>query len=269
MPTRRAGTLRGHLAVDGLASPGRRRHQLRAAPGEAVLPEGGGKAGLDLPDVSDGPHGVHPVAQRQRAPRHRPWCPVPHSSAHSAPSRSCPRSTTSRPSRQRAEPPEPRHPRHRALRQARVAEIASSSVLTSCQPRGCIGFVSKGQKQRSVTLPPQALEIVRPTWPAQPGPAAPIPTRRCSARRTDRRRAQLPRDQPCGNALDAPSSGRPPHPAQAPPRLWQALRHRGVDIRIIAEALGHESLESTKIYTQVSFERTRRIAELFALPGCK
>ena len=41
---------------------------------------------------------------------------------------------------------------------------------------------------------------------------------------------------------------------------------RGVDIRIIAEALGHESLESTKIYTQVSFERTRRIAELFALP---
>jgi site-specific recombinase XerD len=42
---------------------------------------------------------------------------------------------------------------------------------------------------------------------------------------------------------------------------------RGVDIRIIAEALGHESLESTKIYTQVSFERTRRIAELFALPG--
>jgi site-specific recombinase XerC len=42
---------------------------------------------------------------------------------------------------------------------------------------------------------------------------------------------------------------------------------RGVDIRIIAEALGHESLESTKIYTQVSFERTRRIAELSALPG--
>jgi integrase len=37
----------------------------------------------------------------------------------------------------------------------------------------------------------------------------------------------------------------------------------GVDIRIIAEALGHEFLESTKIYTQVSFQRTRRIAELF------
>ncbi len=41
----------------------------------------------------------------------------------------------------------------------------------------------------------------------------------------------------------------------------------GVDIRIIAEAPGYESLESTKIYTQVSFQRTRRIAELFGSPG--
>ena len=45
------------------------------------------------------------------------------------------------------------------------------------------------------------------------------------------------------------------------------MLQRGVDIRIIAEALGHESLESTKIYTQVSFQRTRRIAELFGSPG--
>jgi site-specific recombinase XerD len=41
----------------------------------------------------------------------------------------------------------------------------------------------------------------------------------------------------------------------------------GVDIRIIAEALGHECLESTKIYTQFSFQRTRRIVELFGSPG--
>jgi site-specific recombinase XerD len=41
---------------------------------------------------------------------------------------------------------------------------------------------------------------------------------------------------------------------------------RGVDIRVIAEALGHESLESTKIYTQVSFARTRQSAELFDSP---
>ncbi len=45
-----------------------------------------------------------------------------------------------------------------------------------------------------------------------------------------------------------------------------AVRRPGRGIRIIAEALGHESLESTKIYTQVSFQRTRRIAELFGSP---
>jgi hypothetical protein len=43
----------------------------------------------------------------------------------------------------------------------------------------------------------------------------------------------------------------------------------GADIRAIAEALGHESLESTKIYTQVSFERTRALAALFDAPGGK
>ncbi len=41
----------------------------------------------------------------------------------------------------------------------------------------------------------------------------------------------------------------------------------GVDIRTIAEALGHESRASTKIYTQVSFQRTRWIAELLPPPG--
>jgi site-specific recombinase XerD len=52
----------------------------------------------------------------------------------------------------------------------------------------------------------------------------------------------------------------------------RATKHcvdRGVDIRIIAEALGHETLESTRIYTQVSFERVRQIAELFDSPGVK
>jgi len=39
------------------------------------------------------------------------------------------------------------------------------------------------------------------------------------------------------------------------PRLWSSATPE------------HESLESTKIYTQVSFQRTRRIAELFGSPG--
>ena len=41
----------------------------------------------------------------------------------------------------------------------------------------------------------------------------------------------------------------------------------GVDIRIIAEALGHESLESTKIYTQVSFQRLAASPNYLAPPG--
>jgi site-specific recombinase XerD len=43
----------------------------------------------------------------------------------------------------------------------------------------------------------------------------------------------------------------------------------GANIRVIAEALGRESLESTKIYTQVSFERTRAPAALFDARGAR
>lgn len=43
----------------------------------------------------------------------------------------------------------------------------------------------------------------------------------------------------------------------------------GADIRVISEAPGRESLDSTRIYTQVSFERTRALAALFDSPGGK
>ena len=43
----------------------------------------------------------------------------------------------------------------------------------------------------------------------------------------------------------------------------------GADIQVISEAFGHESLDSTRIYTQVSFERTRALAALFDSPGGK
>jgi hypothetical protein len=78
------------------------------------------------------------------------------------------------------------------------------------------------------------------------------------------RSAWLSRRQP-------PRRWAPPAPTRSATGLYVACGRQcvdlGVDIRIITEALGHESLESTKIYTQVSFQRTRRIAELFGPPG--
>jgi site-specific recombinase XerC len=130
-----------------------------------------------------------------------------------------------------------------------------------------MGFVGKGQRQRSVALPSQALEVVRHYLASRNGdghhPEAPL----------------IRKEDGSGEALSYYVINRvvtrwtrrhlgmrlTPH----------KLRHangkhcvdRGVDIRVFAEALGHESLESTKIYTQVSFERTRRIAESSGLPG--
>jgi site-specific recombinase XerC len=148
----------------------------------------------------------------------------------------------------------------------RAGEIRGLRRAHFVAEQGLMGFVGKGQKQRSVALPRQALEIVR-LYLASNGHEV---------------RAEVPlirKEDGSGEALSYYVINRvvtrwtrrhlgvrlTPH----------KLRHaygkqcvdRGVDIRVIAEALGHESLESTKIYTQVSFERTRQIAELFGPPG--
>jgi integrase/recombinase XerC len=148
----------------------------------------------------------------------------------------------------------------------RAGEIRGLRRAHFVADQGLMGFVGKGQKQRSVALPRQALEIVR-LYLASNGHEV---------------RAEVPlirKEDGSGEALSYYVINRvvtrwtrrhlgvrlTPH----------KLRHaygkqcvdRGVDIRVIAEALGHESLESTKIYTQVSFERTRQIAELFGPPG--
>jgi site-specific recombinase XerC len=133
--------------------------------------------------------------------------------------------------------------------------------------QGLMGFVGKGQRQRSVALPRQALEIVR---------------HYLASRNGDGHRPEAPliwKEDGSGEALSyyvinrvvTRWTRRHLGVRLTPHKLRHAYgKHcvdRGVDIRVIAEALGHESLESTKIYTQVSFERTRRIAELFSLPG--
>jgi integrase/recombinase XerD len=142
--------------------------------------------------------------------------------------------------------------------------------------QGLIGFVGKGQKQRSVALPPQALAIVRLY----------LATSSASTNGASRNGQGSHAGTPLLRKEDGSGDGLSYLVINRVVTRWtrrhlgvrltpHKLRHaygkhcvdRGVDIRIIAEALGHESLESTKIYTQVSFERTRCIAELFALPG--
>jgi site-specific recombinase XerD len=158
----------------------------------------------------------------------------------------------------------------------RAAEIAGLRRAHFVPDQGLIGFMGKGQKQRSVALPPQALEIIRMYLAASP----------TSPNGASRNGHTPPADAPLLRKEDGSGAGLSYLVINRVVTRWtrrhlgvrltpHKLRHaygkhcvdRGVDIRIIAEALGHESLESTRIYTQVSFERTRRIAELFALPG--
>jgi site-specific recombinase XerD len=149
----------------------------------------------------------------------------------------------------------------------RAGEIAQLRRAHFVAEQGIMGFVGKGHKQRSVALPPQALDIVRHYLAGRNGdghhPEAPL----------------IRKEDGSGEALTYYVINRVVTRwtrRHLGVRLTRhKLRHtygkhcvdRGVDIRVIAEALGHESLESTKIYTQVSFERTRCIAELLSLPG--
>jgi site-specific recombinase XerD len=149
------------------------------------------------------------------------------------------------------------------LRAEEIQDIKRGNFVAD---QGLIGFIGKGGKQRSVALPPQALKIIT-EYLTSDGSVA---------------RASDPLIHKQDGTDDALSyyvinrvvtrwTKRHLGVRLTPHKLRHAYsRHcvdLGVDIRIIAEALGHESLESTKIYTQVSFQRTRRIAELFGSPG--
>ena len=149
------------------------------------------------------------------------------------------------------------------LRAEEIQNIRRGSFVAN---QGLIGFVGKGGKQRSVALPPQALTIIV-EYLASIGPLS---------RASD---PLIKKQDGSGNALSyyvinrvvTRWTKRHLGVRLTPHKLRHAYGRQcvdlGVDIRIIAEALGHESLESTKIYTQVSFQRTRQIAELFGSPG--
>jgi len=148
------------------------------------------------------------------------------------------------------------------LRAGEIANLKRCNFIPG--EGGLIGFVGKGGKQRSVALPHVAANII----------AAYL-------------QHSIARDHdPLIRKEDGSGAGVSSHVIHRSVTRWtrrhlgvrltpHRLRHvygkgcvdRGVDIRVIAEALGHESLESTRIYTQVSFERTRQIAQLFDSPG--
>ena len=124
--------------------------------------------------------------------------------------------------------------------------------------QGLIGFVGKGQKQRSVALPPQALEIIRLYLTSN---GVGTNGARGNGQGSHADAPLLRKEDGSGDGLSylvinrvaTRWTRRPLGVRLTPPKLRHAYgKHcvdRGVDIRIIAEALGHESLESTKIYT--------------------
>jgi integrase/recombinase XerD len=148
----------------------------------------------------------------------------------------------------------------------RADEISNLKRANFVPDAGLLGFVGKGSKQRSVALPEHALIVIRQYLAAVPGnPQDPLIRKEDSSHGAVsyfvvRKTVTKWTEKHLGVRLT-------PH----------KLRHSygkhcvdvGADIRVIAEALGHESLESTRIYTQVSFERTRALAQLFEPPGAK
>ena len=134
--------------------------------------------------------------------------------------------------------------------------------------RDFVNLVGKGGKQRSVALPPQALKIVS-EYLTSNGNGSTLRTSDPLIRKEDGSGEAL--SYYVINRVVTRWTKRHLGVRLTPHKLRHAYGRQcvdlGVDIRIIAEALGHESLESTKIYTQASFQRTRRIAELFGSPG--
>jgi site-specific recombinase XerD len=124
-----------------------------------------------------------------------------------------------------------------------------------------VGFVGQGGKQRSVALPRQALSLLAAYLAEDPPQSKSEPLIRKRDGTKGTMTYQIVHD------VITRWSARHLGVKLSPHRLRHIYGKHcvdlGVDVRVIAESLGHESLESTRIYTQVSFERVRRIASLF------
>lgn len=143
------------------------------------------------------------------------------------------------------------------LRAEEMANLRRSNFVPDA---GLLGFVGKGSKQRSVALPERALAVIRQYVAATVGePHDPL------FRKEDGTRGAV--TYPTILRLVTRWTKRHLGVRLTPHKLRHAYGKHcidvGADIRVIAEALGHASLESTRIYTQVSFERTQALAQLF------
>jgi site-specific recombinase XerC len=124
---------------------------------------------------------------------------------------------------------------------------------------GLIGFLGKGKKQRSVPLPKQAIAALKAYFGEEPAPAD-------GPMFTWKRKDGIGR--PIGyqaiHYVVTRWSTKVLGTRLSPHKLRHAYGKKcvdvGIDIRVISEALGHESIETTKLYTQVSFGKTQLIA---------
>jgi integrase/recombinase XerC len=143
----------------------------------------------------------------------------------------------------------------------RAQEIADLTVVNYVPKSGLVGFVGKGRKQRSVALPRQARELLDAYLAESPPRSGSAPL----IRKRDGTNGKM-----CYHTVHEVItrwSQRHLGARLSPHKLRHLYGKRcvdlGVDVRVIAESLGHDSLESTRIYTQVSFERVKGIAALF------
>jgi site-specific recombinase XerD len=152
---------------------------------------------------------------------------------------------------------------------ARIAEAAALDVgdVRMSARKGSLYLIGKGQKPREVPIPAHMREVLqawldeRPSWPAAGTNPALFVSRRGTRLTTDA----------IGDVLDriGREAGLEEHVTAHVLRHTYAtdLIRGGADIVSVAELLGHESLETTRIYSRPSWEDLERVVERLAVDG--